>query len=91
MLVNSGNANACSGDEGMVGALRLTASAAKLLGVGAEVVFPCSTGVIGLPLPVERMEAALPALVAALGEDPESFARAIMTTDSFPKIESRSV
>jgi glutamate N-acetyltransferase/amino-acid N-acetyltransferase len=89
-LVNSGNANACSGDEGLAGARRLTAALAELLGVDDGAVFPCSTGVIGLPLPVDRMEAALPALCAALGDDPEPFARSIMTTDRFPKVSHRS-
>ncbi|MBI5444486.1 MAG: bifunctional glutamate N-acetyltransferase/amino-acid acetyltransferase ArgJ [Deltaproteobacteria bacterium] len=91
VLANSGNANACSGEEGLSGAKRLTGSAAKVLSVDETTIFPCSTGVIGLPLPVERMEAALPALRAALGEDPEPFARAIMTTDTFPKLSRRSM
>ena len=91
VMANSGNANACSGDEGLSGARRLTASLAAALGVSEGTVFPCSTGVIGLPLPVDRMEAALPALVGSLDEDPEPFARAIMTTDSFPKLSERSL
>jgi glutamate N-acetyltransferase / amino-acid N-acetyltransferase len=91
ILANSGNANACSGEEGLSGARRLTNSLASLLEVEPQAVFPCSTGVIGLPLPVERMEAALPALTTALADDPEPFARAIMTTDRFPKMASRSV
>ena len=52
MLANSGNANACSGEEGLAGAKRLTAAAANLLGVSEDEIFPCSTGVIGAPLPV---------------------------------------
>ncbi|MFU8856406.1 MAG: bifunctional glutamate N-acetyltransferase/amino-acid acetyltransferase ArgJ [Deferrisomatales bacterium] len=91
VLVNSGNANACTGAQGLEDARRLTASLAERLGVEADAVFPCSTGVIGLPLPVVRMEAALPRLVSALGDDPEPFARAMMTTDSFPKVSTRSV
>lgn len=91
VLVNSGNANACSGEEGLLGARRLIAAAANLLGSSGDEVFPCSTGVIGAPLPVDRMKAALPALRDALGEDPEPFARAIMTTDTFPKLAQASV
>jgi glutamate N-acetyltransferase/amino-acid N-acetyltransferase len=89
VVANSGNANACSGEEGLAAARRLTACLARILGVPEAGVFPCSTGVIGLALPVERMESALPALVAAAGDDPEPFARAIMTTDSFPKVSWR--
>ena len=54
-------------------------------------MLPCSTGVIGLPLPMERMVATLPALSAALGEDPEPFARCILTTDTCTKLVARSV
>ena len=91
VLVNSGNANACTGEAGLDAAVQLTDAAAAALGVAPAAVLPCSTGVIGLPLPVERMVAAVPALVEALGEDPEPFARAIMTTDAFLKVVSRPV
>ncbi|MHB8766104.1 MAG: bifunctional glutamate N-acetyltransferase/amino-acid acetyltransferase ArgJ [Deferrisomatales bacterium] len=91
ILVNSGNANACTGDRGLADARRLAARAAGALGVAPEAVLPCSTGVIGLPLPLARMEAALPGLPAALGDDPEPLARAIMTTDRFPKVSRRTV
>ncbi len=91
VLVNSGNANACTGEPGLADARRLTEAAAAVLGVAPEAVFPCSTGVIGLPLPVARMEAALPGLPGALGEDPEPLARAIMTTDQFPKVSHRGI
>ena len=90
VLVNSGNANACTGVRGREDAARLTGCLADLLGAEPGGIFPCSTGVIGLPLPVERMEAALPSLVASLGSDPQPFARSIMTTDSFPKIAARA-
>ena len=91
VLVTSGNANACTGEAGLDAAVQLTDAAAAALGVAPAAVLPCSTGVIGLPLPVERMVAAVPALVEALGEDPEPFARAIMTTDAFLKVVSRPV
>ncbi len=90
ILVNSGNANACTGARGLEDAARLAGRLAELLGADAREVFPCSTGVIGLPLPVERMEAALPQLLEALGDDPGAFARSILTTDSFPKVSSRA-
>jgi glutamate N-acetyltransferase/amino-acid N-acetyltransferase len=90
VLVNSGNANACTGPRGLADAARLTEALGGKLGIPPEAVFPCSTGVIGLPLPVERMERALPGLVAALGDDPGPFARSMMTTDSFPKVSSRA-
>lgn len=91
VLVNSGNANACTGPRGLSDAARLAAALGAELGVAPEAVFPCSTGVIGLALPVERMEAALPALLATLGDDPGPFARSMMTTDSFPKVSSRAI
>jgi len=91
VLVNAGNANACTGDAGLKDALHLCAAAAEALGVDPAAVLPCSTGVIGLPLPVERMQAALPALAAALGDDPEPFARCILTTDTCRKEAVRSV
>jgi glutamate N-acetyltransferase / amino-acid N-acetyltransferase len=91
VLVNSGNANACTGPQGLEDARRLVASLAAQLGVEEETVFPCSTGVIGLPLPVDRIEAALPRVVSALGDDPGPFARAMLTTDSFPKVSTRAI
>lgn len=89
VLVNSGNANACTGEQGLADARALTKRAASTLGADPESILPCSTGVIGVPLPVDRMGAALPRLAGSLGDDPEPFARAIMTTDSFPKIAAR--
>jgi glutamate N-acetyltransferase/amino-acid N-acetyltransferase len=91
VLVNSGNANACTGEQGVAAARKLTARVADVLGVRSGVVFPCSTGVIGLPLPVDRMAAAIPELAGVLSPDPGPFAEAIMTTDSFPKTSSRTV
>ncbi len=91
VLVNSGNANACTGARGLDDARALSARAAELLDVAPDEVLPCSTGVIGLPLPVDRMAGALPALVEGLGDDPEPFARSIMTTDTFPKVSARTL
>ena len=61
VLVNAGNANACTGDQGMADARMLCDLAAETLGALPEAVLPCSTGVIGLPLPVERMADAMSA------------------------------
>lgn len=85
VLVNSGNSNACTGERGAVDARAMTAAASAALGMSEDLVVVASTGVIGRPLPVERITAGIPALVAALGSDGMAAARAIMTTDAFPK------
>jgi glutamate N-acetyltransferase/amino-acid N-acetyltransferase len=84
VVANSGNANACTGEAGMQAAERMAAAAARRLGIAPAEALALSTGVIGAPLPVERIEAALPALALspAGGDD---VARAIMTTDTRPK------
>jgi glutamate N-acetyltransferase / amino-acid N-acetyltransferase len=92
ILVNSGNANACTGDRGLKDTRTLTHQAATLLAIPEDQVFMASTGVIGLPLPLRRMQQAIPALKAGLSpEGLPALARAIMTTDTFPKIISREV
>jgi glutamate N-acetyltransferase/amino-acid N-acetyltransferase len=86
ILVNAGNANACNGPRGLETARRTCREAAKLLGFPERLVLPSSTGVIGAPLPGDRIIQALPQLVAGL--DPDGLgeaARAIMTTDTRPK------
>ncbi|MBM3469871.1 MAG: bifunctional glutamate N-acetyltransferase/amino-acid acetyltransferase ArgJ [Armatimonadetes bacterium] len=85
VLVNSGNSNACTGERGAVDARAMAAAAAAALSIPEDLVVVASTGVIGRPLPVERITAGIPALVAALGSDGMAAARAIMTTDAFPK------
>jgi glutamate N-acetyltransferase/amino-acid N-acetyltransferase len=89
ILVNAGNANACTGDQGLDAARETTRVAAELLKIPDLLVLPASTGVIGQPLPVAKIKAALPDLVAGLnpGAFPE-VARAIMTTDTRPKTAS---
>jgi len=88
ILVNSGNANACNGERGMADALTLCRETSRLLGVPEEQVVMASTGVIGQPLPTEKMAAVLPALVDGLGQASlEEVAAAIMTTDRYPKWE----
>ena len=89
LVVNSGNANAFTGKRG-VAAVEGTAKAVKaLLGCADHEIYLASTGVIGEPLPHEKIEAALPGLT--LGDDWGAAAGAIMTTDTFPKAATRSV
>lgn len=88
VVVNSGNANCATGEPGMQAAQKTCEAVAELLGVAPQSVLPSSTGVIGVPLPVEKLLAALPAIYAATGstsEHVQNFARAIMTTDTRPK------
>ncbi len=85
MIINSGNANACTGARGVDDARAMAASAASALGILESLVLVASTGVIGRLLPIDRITAATPVLVAALGADGMAAARAIMTTDAFPK------
>ncbi|HIJ80087.1 MAG TPA: bifunctional glutamate N-acetyltransferase/amino-acid acetyltransferase ArgJ [Desulfuromonadales bacterium] len=91
LIVNSGNANACTGEAGMAAARETAQLVAVGLGIDEKSVQVSSTGVIGVPLPMERMRAAIPGLIAerSLGTL-EDIARAIMTTDTFPKLEVRS-
>ncbi len=91
-IVNAGNSNAFTGANGVEGARRMAAAGALAGGAATEDAFVASTGVIGEPLPVERIEAVCDALAGALSEDAwEPFARAIMTTDTFPKGAGRTV
>ena len=86
ILVNAGNANACTGPEGMATARDTCRRAAELLNIPERLVLPASTGVIGAPLPGDRLTRALPQLVAGLSPDGlGEAARAIMTTDTRPK------
>ncbi len=86
IVVNSGNANAFTGKLGQEAVDAVTGGVAKALGVPVARVFSSSTGVIGEPLPHERITAKIDDLKAALSEDAiELAARAIMTTDTFPK------
>ena len=86
ILVNAGNANACNGPRGLETARATCREAAKLLGIPERLVLPSSTGVIGAPLPGDRIIQALPQLVAGLHPDGlGEAARAIMTTDTRPK------
>ena len=86
VIVNAGNANCANGSQGMSAALDMTAMAARLLAVPEDQVLAASTGVIGEPFPIEKVEAAVDGLVAGLAPTGASdLARAIMTTDTRPK------
>jgi len=90
LIVNSGNANCCNGEQGMRAAMHMASYTAAGIGVAEEEVLVSSTGVIGEPLPIEKIQSAMPALVGALhGEGIHDFAEAIMTTDTVPKVISR--
>jgi len=92
LLINTGNANAGTGARGMADAERCCAELATLAGVQVSEVLPFSTGVIGEPLPVDKIVKALPAALADVSEDRWAEAAAgIMTTDTRPKGASRQI
>ena len=92
LLVNSGNANAFTGKNGVTSVNSLCSAVARHLDVATERVFTASTGVIGEPLPHEKIEACLETLKQSLSEDGiAQAAKAIMTTDTFPKGAFREV
>lgn len=91
LIVNSGNANACTGKQGMLDARETSRLLAEELKIDEKLVQISSTGVIGLPLPMDRMRKAIPALVANCGGATlDDLAAAIMTTDTFAKTAVRS-
>jgi glutamate N-acetyltransferase / amino-acid N-acetyltransferase len=93
VLVNAGNANCATGEAGVTAAQQSCANAAALFGCDALAVFPSSTGIIGVPLPLEKLTAALPALHAGLGSSAahlQQMAAAIMTTDTRAKMAAAS-
>jgi glutamate N-acetyltransferase/amino-acid N-acetyltransferase len=88
VIVNSGNANACTGSQGLRDAKRISSLVAEQLKIDERLVFPSSTGVIGSPLPMKKIEERIPELMGHLS--PEGWmetVEAMMTTDTFPKIE----
>jgi glutamate N-acetyltransferase / amino-acid N-acetyltransferase len=88
VIVNSGNANCSVGPDGMVAARKTADFVAELLGCGARQVVVCSTGVIGIQLPAEKILKAAPGLAESLAATAHAFdglSRAIMTTDTRPK------
>lgn len=86
IVANSGNANACTGDAGLTDASMIMKCIASGLGVGQQEIIPLSTGVIGVRLPAEKIMKKIAPLVEGLSPDATRFARAIMTTDTYPKI-----
>lgn len=89
VLVNAGNANCAAGEAGLEACRTTCVAAAENLGCIFDEVFPSSTGIIGVPLPTDKIVAALPALRASLGDTPAhavNFATAIMTTDTKLKV-----
>jgi glutamate N-acetyltransferase/amino-acid N-acetyltransferase len=86
VVLNSGNANAATGDRGVADAESMCAVVATELGIEPDQVLVCSTGLIGIPMPIDVIAAAIPALVAArTAEGGEAAATAIMTTDTHAK------
>jgi glutamate N-acetyltransferase / amino-acid N-acetyltransferase len=88
VVVNSGNANCCTKEDGYPASVAMASQLADSLGVDRSQILVSSTGVIGAPLPVDKILAAIPHLALARSAEPgafEEFARAIMTTDTRPK------
>jgi glutamate N-acetyltransferase / amino-acid N-acetyltransferase len=91
VIVNSGNSNAATGEPGLADAREMTAAVARELGCGPGHVLVCSTGVIGVPLPMDKLRSGIPESVAALGTSDRHFqdaATAMMTTDTVSKLIS---
>lgn len=94
VAVNAGNANCATGDAGRAACRAVCEAAAKTFGAPGYEVFPSSTGIIGVPLPAEKLVAALPEIERALAPTAErfgEFARAIMTTDTKPKMAAAKI
>ena len=92
VLANSGQANACTGREGIENCRETQRLVAEAVGVRPHEIVPLSTGVIGAQLKMDLWRAAVPALARSLGtQDAEGFTRAFMTTDAFPKFVTRQV
>jgi glutamate N-acetyltransferase / amino-acid N-acetyltransferase len=89
VIVNSGNANACTGEQGVTDARAMCSTVAQALGCDPTEVLVCSTGHIGSPLPLDRISAAIPDLIAGRSSEPDralAAAHALMTTDTHPKV-----
>ena len=94
VIINSGNSNAATGKPGIENARRMTAAVADVLKCEAEQVLVCSTGVIGVPLPLDRILQGIPSAVDQLESTAVGFgdaAQAMMTTDTFAKLVSEDV
>jgi glutamate N-acetyltransferase / amino-acid N-acetyltransferase len=89
VAINAGNANCAAGEAGLEAARSTCEAAARVFGCRAEEIFPSSTGIIGVPLPAEKLIAVLPEIAASLGAERSHFhqaAQAILTTDTVEKI-----
>ncbi|MFO0555046.1 MAG: bifunctional glutamate N-acetyltransferase/amino-acid acetyltransferase ArgJ [Polyangiaceae bacterium] len=91
IVVASGNANAMSGAGAAAANERMASAVARALDVTPSAVLTATTGVVGVPFPVERVEAAAGRLVESLGDDVAPFADAILTTDTTTKLASREI
>jgi glutamate N-acetyltransferase / amino-acid N-acetyltransferase len=94
VVINSGVANACTGEQGEADARQMSTWAAEAVGARPEEALVMSTGVIGTMLPMEKIRAGIEAAARALGDDERSLenaARGIMTTDTVPKLRGREV
>ena len=92
IVINSGNANACTGERGLDDARWMTAEVARRLDCAEDDVLVCSTGVIGHFLPREKLASGIPHVAESLASTPDAFAsaaRALMTTDTVPKLAVR--
>ncbi|HZD94169.1 MAG TPA: bifunctional ornithine acetyltransferase/N-acetylglutamate synthase, partial [Candidatus Sulfotelmatobacter sp.] len=94
VIVNAGNANCATGKQGLKAARSVCAGLARHLKIHDYQVFPSSTGIIGVPLPVEKIHAALPDLIGKAAADEaafDEFATAILTTDTHKKVASQTI
>ena len=92
VLINTGQANACTGDEGLANCRETLRLVANACGVAATQILPASTGVIGAQMKMDLWEKAIPELAANLGSATvEEFAEAMRTTDAFPKFSGAEV
>jgi len=92
IVVNSGNANACTGTQGTKNANAMISHISKKLGIQSSLIYPCSTGVIGMQMPMERIMTVIPALTEKVGGSSfKNVAEAIMTTDTFPKMVTKKI
>ena len=90
LVVNSGNANACTGTAGRDTVEATAAAAAGQIRCGVDEVLVCSTGPIGMPLDARLIENALPAATSSLASEVDDFSRSLLTTDTFPKVSTAS-
>ncbi len=92
IVINSGNANACTGRQGIHDAAETAELVAHALKIKPSLVYVCSTGVIGVPMPMERLRRTIPQLIRNRNQtNIQDVAKAIMTTDTFPKMVNEKV